>query len=304
MQQLNQATTTVTPAVQAEATQLLTLLHDADAIVVGVGAGLPASDGFTYTGERFRDNFSDFIEAKGFIDMLQAFVSDEAYSSLTEYWAFKSRFVVLNALDQPVGMGHIALRELLEGKQWHLITTNADNGFRVAGYEPEKLFYYQGEYALMQCRNFCHSMTYRDDRLMRQMATHQENCQIDATLIPYCPVCGAPLEINKRVSGKGMVESPDWVRQNHRYRDFLTQHQDECVLYLEIGVGNTTPQFIRQPFQQRVLENPNARYVMMNAKPYRIPATIQPQTVRLREDIQSVLLEARNQQLITQAANV
>ncbi|MDO4670665.1 MAG: deacetylase SIR2 [Aerococcus sp.] len=275
-----------------DTTRLLHLLSEAEAVVVGVGAGLAAADGFTYVGERFQTHFADFIQTKGFIDMLQAFVSDDAYDSLAEYWAFKSRFVALNALDQPVGKAHLALKSLLEQQTWHLITTNADNGFRVAGYNPKKVFYYQGEYALMQCRNFCHSMTYRDDRLMRQMVEQQHDQKVPADLIPYCPVCGAPLEINKRVAEKGMVESPDWVKQHHRYESFLADCVNKKVLYLEIGVGNTTPQFIRQPFQQLTSENDQALYVMMNAKPYRIPSQINAQTVRLTKDIQHTLCQA------------
>ncbi len=33
----------------------------------------------------------------------------------------------------------------------------------------------------------------------------------------------------------------------HRYNAFLEQHQDDKVLYLEIGIGYTTPQFVKHP---------------------------------------------------------
>ena len=36
-------------------------LEEADAIVIGAGAGLSASAGFIYTGERFRKYFSDTL---------------------------------------------------------------------------------------------------------------------------------------------------------------------------------------------------------------------------------------------------
>ena len=44
-------------------------METADAIVIGAGAGLSASAGFTYTGKRFEDNFQDFIRKYGFRDM-------------------------------------------------------------------------------------------------------------------------------------------------------------------------------------------------------------------------------------------
>ena len=44
-------------------------LDSADAVVVGAGAGLSASAGFTYSGERFEKNFGDFKEKYGIRDM-------------------------------------------------------------------------------------------------------------------------------------------------------------------------------------------------------------------------------------------
>ena len=86
-------------------------IDEADAIVVGIGAGMSASDGFTYIGERFTQNFPDFIEKYNFFDMLQA--SLHSFDSWQEYWAFESRFVKLNYLDQPVGPSYVALKRYL-----------------------------------------------------------------------------------------------------------------------------------------------------------------------------------------------
>ena len=44
-------------------------IENADAVVIGAGAGLSTSAGFTYSGKRFEDNFADFIEKYGFKDM-------------------------------------------------------------------------------------------------------------------------------------------------------------------------------------------------------------------------------------------
>ena len=38
------------------------LLQKTDTIMIGAGAGLSAAAGFTYTGKRFEDHFSDFIQ--------------------------------------------------------------------------------------------------------------------------------------------------------------------------------------------------------------------------------------------------
>ena len=45
--------------------QLRQALTDADAVVIGAGAGLSTAAGFTYTGERFEQHFSDFSQKYG-----------------------------------------------------------------------------------------------------------------------------------------------------------------------------------------------------------------------------------------------
>ena len=179
-----------------EASLLADLFQEADAIVVGIGAGMSAADGFTYIGSRFEDAFPDFIEKYQFLDMLQASLFH--FPSWEEYWAFQSRFIALNYLDQPVGQSYVELLEMLKTKPYHIITTNADNAFWVAGYDKEKVYHIQGEYGLFQCSQHCHPKTYQDDALVRKMIAEQKDMKVPYELIPFCPECGAPLEINKR----------------------------------------------------------------------------------------------------------
>lgn len=273
-----------------QADQLADALQDAEAVVVGVGAGMSAADGFTYIGDRFTQHFSDFIAKYGFFDMLQA--SLHPFESWQEYWAFESRFVALNYLDQPVGASYVALKQILESKDYHIITTNADNAFAVANYDLEKVFHIQGEYILWQCSQHCHAQTYRDDDAIRQMVAQQENMKIPRALVPHCPKCDAPMEINKRKAQVGMVEDADFEAQLLRYNQFLNAHKEAKVLYLEIGIGYTTPQFVKHPFQRMTKQNPNALFMTLNKKAYRIPEDIRERTIHLTDDISTLILEA------------
>lgn len=274
----------------SESELLAGLIDEADAVVVGIGAGMSAADGFTYIGERFKSNFPDFIEKYNWFDMLQA--SLFKFPTLEEYWAFQSRFIVLNYLDQPAGKAYIALKEMIEKKPYHVITTNADNAFYAAEYNMDKVLYYQGEYVRMQCSEFCHDETYRDDDLMRQMAEQQQNMAIPSALIPYCPKCSAPMEKNKRTAEKGMVEDAKFNAQRDDYNAFLKEHKEGKVIYLEIGVGHTTPQFIKHPFWRETRQNEDALFVTMNQKSYRIPQAIKSRTVFLTDDIGQTILNA------------
>lgn len=90
------------------------LIEESDAIVVGIGAVMSAADGFTYIGPRFEEAFPDFIAKYQLLDMLQASLYD--FEDWEEYWAFQSRFVALNYLDQPVGQAYLDLKDILAKK--------------------------------------------------------------------------------------------------------------------------------------------------------------------------------------------
>ena len=53
-------------------------------------------------------------------------------------------------------------------------------------------------------------------------------------MIPHCPKCDAPMEINKRKAQVGMVEDADFHAQLDRYNHFLDTHKNGKVLYLEM----------------------------------------------------------------------
>ena len=287
MQQVNKHWQTLEKETKSQAKLLQQLIKEAEAIVIGIGAGMSAATGFTYIGKRFTDAFPDFIAKYRFFDMLQASLFE--FENAREYWAFQSRFTIMNYFDQPVGQAYVDLRQIMEEKNYHVITTNADNAFYAAEYNMDKVFRIQGEYGLWNCSEHCHQQTYQNEALIRQMAAEQRDMKIPEELVPHCPECGAVMEVNKRTDEKGMVEDGHFHEQKARYEAFLKENENKKVLFLEIGVGNTTPQHIKHPFQQMTLENPQSLFVTMNQKDYFIPHAVRPQTVRIDEDIEEVL---------------
>lgn len=272
----------------SQADILRSLIDQADATVIGIGAGMPAADGFSYVGPRFEDNFADFIEKYHFYDMLQAFLAK--FENWSEYWAFESRFVLLNGIDQPEGKLYHHFQQFLDNNhhEYTILNTNGDNTLEKASFDKDRVFNYQGQFSRMQCSKFCTPVTYRDDDLIRKMVRDQKNLRVPEDLIPRCPNCGAPLEVNKRTD-QGMVEDAEWHREEKNYHDFLDKWSGKKVLNLEIGVGHTTPWIIREPFWKMTKANPDAMYVMVNQKDYLIPDDLDGQKVRLNGDIAQVI---------------
>lgn len=97
-------------------------VETADAILIGAGAGLSASAGLTYSGERFDKYFSDFKAKYGITDMYSG--GFFPYESLEEYWAWWSRHVLINRYDVEIGNPYSDLAELVKDKDYFVLTTN------------------------------------------------------------------------------------------------------------------------------------------------------------------------------------
>lgn len=261
-------------------------LTTAEAIVIGAGAGLSASAGLTYTGERFEKYFARFIEKYGFHDMYSG--GFYPFQTLEEYWAYWSQYVYVNRyLDAPNPV-YDDLLKLIQNKDYFVLSTNVDHCFQKAGFERARVFCTQGDYGLWQCSIPCHEKTYDNETSIKKMLAQQKNMKIPEELVPHCPICGAPMSMNLR-SDHTFVEDEHWHKDAQRYQAFIHDHQGMHILYLELGVGANTPGIIKYPFWRMTYQNPNAVYVSINLfEPY-CPLEIQHRAFFIDEDIGTIL---------------
>ncbi len=266
--------------------QLEEKINTADAILIGAGAGMSASAGYTYSGERFEHNFSDFIKKYGFKDMYTA--GFYPYETLEEHWAYWSRYIYINRYVQKSNKLYKNLLELVKNRDYFVLTTNVDHCFQNTGFDKQRLFYTQGDYGLWQCSRPCHLKTYDNEAAVKRMVEEQKNMRIPSELIPYCPVCGAPMTMNLRID-QTFVEDNGWHKAASRYQDFLRQHKGQSILYLELGVGGNTPGIIKYPFWKMTYQNPKAVYVCINLSEAYIPTEIKKQSINIVGDIKEVL---------------
>lgn len=278
-------------------------LREADAIVIGAGAGLSTSAGFTYTGERFRQYFQDFGTKYGFKDMYSG--GFYPYGTQEEHWAYWSRYIYINRYMNAPKPVYEKLYELVHDKEYFVLTTNVDHCFQKAGFDKHRLFYTQGDYGLFQCSEPCHQETYDNENVIREMVTAQgykigpngalflpegivPKMTVPAELVPHCPKCGRPVSMNLRADST-FVEDEGWHIAAGRYSDFLRRHRNLKVLFLELGVGMNTPGIIKYPFWQMVAENPDAVYVCINYGEVYVPDEIKKKSICINGDIGEVL---------------
>lgn len=279
-----------TPGCSAELERLKQALDQADAVVIGAGAGLSTSAGFTYSGARFDQYFSDFAAKYGFSDMYTG--GFFPYPTKEEFWAYWSRYILVNRyMDAPKPVYENLLR-LAQGKDYFVITTNVDHCFQKAGFDKKRLFYTQGDYGLFQCSEPCCQETWDNEAIVRKMVDRQKDMRIPTELIPVCPYCGKPMITNLRSDDK-FVEDEGWHAAAERYENFLRTREGQKILFLELGVGYNTPGIIKVPFWRMTYENPNAVYACVNQGQTASPREIADRSICIDGDIGKTILELK-----------
>lgn len=288
--------------------QLRAALDNAEAVVIGAGAGLSASAGFAYAGDRFGRYFHDFAEKYQFRDMYSG--GFYPYQTLEEHWAYWSRYIYINRYMDPPKPVYQMLYGLVRNKDYFVLTTNVDHCFQKAGFDKHRLFYTQGDYGLFQCSRPCCQDTYDNEDTVRKMVAAQgfttgaggelaipegtvPLMAIPPELVPHCPVCGEPMGMNLRADDT-FVEDGGWHRASKRYAEFLRTHLDGRVLFLEVAVGFNTPGIIKYPFWQMTAENPKATYACINYGEAYCPKKIEERAICIDGDIGDILCRCDN----------
>ena len=222
-------------------------LEEADYVIIGAGAGLSTAAGIDYGGERFEKYFKDFRIKYDMTDMYTS--SFYPFETEEGKWAYWAKHIYVNN----VGMGETELYkklyELVKDKNYFVLTTNVDDQFIKSGFPSQKVFATQGSYNYFQCSKACHNNLYKNTESINEMIENiDDDLKIPAELVPICPKCGEPMDVNIRKDNY-FVEDIYWHKQNEAYHKFINEAKDHKCVLLEFGVGFNTPAIIRFPFE-------------------------------------------------------
>ncbi len=173
-----------------------------------------------------------------------------------DYWSHWYPYIESQRLSKVVPDVYKQLAALLADKDYFIIDSNPDGFVQKSGVELSRVYKAQGDMARMQCSNNCQNQSWIGKSHFEQMAK-------DASYQPVCPYCGAPMIMNVYVGQKGFCDEP-YQEKNSAYFRFINGSVHEPLLVLELGVGYTMPELIRFPFEQIVMNHPNATLVRIN----------------------------------------
>ena len=283
--------------------QIKEKIGEADAVIIGAGAGFSTSAGFVYNGEKFENIFRFQERNMDFLICIQG--GFYPYKNIGKALGILVYISILIDIWMPKPV-YQNLYDLVKEKDYFVLTTNVDHCFQKAGFAKNRIFYTQGDYGLFQCSEPCHKETYDNEETIKKMVLSQgfqikdgelqepEDGEIKLTvptgLIPYCPHCGKPMSMNLR-SDQTFVEDRGWHQAAERYEKFIQDHKKQKIVFLELGVGYNTPGIIKYPFWQMTNKFQHAFYVCLNQSEAYAPEEIRKKSVCMNEDIGEILKE-------------
>lgn len=263
-------------------------IDSADAIIVGGAAGMSAASGFKFyyadddVYKKIAGGLREKYDKHSFFDLYY-----DSRLTRGEFWAMIIR-AVKYMRECETGETYIDLAEILEGKNYYVVTTNQDaQFFRV--FPADRITRLQGDWRYFQCKNRCHDEIYDNKLTIDELYPKIVGDSLSEELIPRCPYCGT--ELAEWVRSRHFLEGKDYQAEFERYMNFLRANMRKNVLFLELGVGMMTPMFIKEPFMNMVYQWPDAFYATINPKHAVIPKEIAAKSVAIDDDITFVLKE-------------
>ena len=262
-------------------------IDEADAIIIGAGAGLSDAAGIHYSGEKFEKDFADWIQKYGIKDLYTS--AFYPFKTEEERWAYWAKHIYFSYFERKHTDLYKNLHELVKNKNYFVITTNTDGQFINNGFDKDKVFEVQGSYSKLQCSTPCHNKLYDNEEIVKEMLENiDEDLKIPSSLVPRCPVCGENMSVNLRCDDT-FVEDDNWYKMQKNYDDFIKNNSNKKVLLLEFGIGFNTPGIIRFPFEQMTFMHDNFRLIRFNNKYAGVPQEIEKKSISVTDSIGGTL---------------
>jgi len=242
--------------------EVRTLLQQADAVLVGAGAGMSIPAGIDLNDRAAFANAYPAMLQYGFEYGYQ--LLGYPYPDERLRWGFLSASL-MNSARLGIDPSYQYLKRLLSEKEHFVVTTNVDRLFHKNGFDTERLYTPQGDSFLLQCKQPCSDAVWDALPLLADMEQ-----QIDPATqylrsedaVPTCPRCGGPVYMNVR-SGPFYIDK-HYEAQRTAMNKWLQHHANHRLVLLEIGVGFNTPGVIRKPFEQLALSVPHITLIRIN----------------------------------------
>lgn len=204
------------------------VLGEAEKIIVFAGAGMSADVGVPVYWSGDDSKYGSNVTSYGYTHLEHAFMNLWSVAPEAQAQYFKDAWseMMATSFACPTSPYSTLLNWLHGcGKEYFVVTTNVDNGFRFAGFDEKKIYEVHGSYRNSQCLQFNHGV----------FPTQEPN-----EGITLCPVCQSLARPNVLFFNDPFFNDLLLKKEHKRFQKFthpIDVGVSEKYAVLEIGVG-------------------------------------------------------------------
>lgn len=263
-------------------------IENADAILIGAGAGLTAAAGINFTDkEAFAKHFPAW-KKRGF--EMQYQLMGYRNWNMAEQWGYYTVHLGYVYYGQGKNEVYQTLRNIVADKPYFIMTSNVDGMFQKNDFDKDKVYEPQGSYGKIQCTVPCKKTVWDMkpfyDNMLSALDPHTQ-VLTDDSAIPKCPNCGEDMFIHARIDGTFIDE--EHSKEVDRLNNWLSQYSENNLLLLELGAGYNTPMVIRYPMEKLNKNFINSKFIRVNMEHAQIDNISNNRTLGYQGDIKQWL---------------
>lgn len=270
------------------------LIKEANAMVIGVGSGLTAAGGLSYSDHKLVERWYPEYFKNGkrtILDIMGDFWPTTINkTNATKFWGFWANHIWHIRYESKALKPYIDLFSLVQEKDYFIVSTNVDGQLEKAGFPRARIFAPQGDYGLFQCSKHCCDNVFYNYNMIEDMINNMPNAfEVRGEDVPKCPNCGEFLIPNIRCDFN-FVEAPH-IKNVKDYEDFINNRRNKKMVLLELGVGFNTPGIIRFPFEKLTNTMSDVTLIRINRDDIRTAFEVNDNTICIQDDLKKVLVE-------------
>lgn len=126
--------------------QALKLINDSDAVIISASNGLSISEGYNIfvDDDNFKEYFSHFKSVYGISSLIQGIFAQLPAPDHQEFMRKVHQYLIEDYKPTKVFQN---LKELLNSKDYFIVTSNADTHFQLNGFSDEKIWEIEGNFS-------------------------------------------------------------------------------------------------------------------------------------------------------------
>lgn len=253
-------------------------IADAQMVLVGIGT-------------EFAQNLED-MESDSFYAPLLKQLEQEAHAEqIKQYLQFH---YIRRHPDERIIQAYEKLAELLEGKNYFIVSLCTDDLIYRSGLNPERIVTPCGGFRAMQCGKECvtdQEPLVTDEKVMEALLESIDQCSADINEIdfPVCAECAQPLWFNR-------ISTPDYREEGYLpqwqlYTKWLQGTLNRTLCILELGVGMEFAQVIRFPFEKVGFFNQKAHFYRVHSRLYQLTEELKDRGMPVAQNPVEFLLD-------------